>query len=65
MSVYVCVCLWVCSEVSCKTLEGLDGLKRLVYNVACTMKLSSSSASGHKLLGRLVSGRASSPGGGG
>ncbi|XP_067105188.1 leucine-rich repeat serine/threonine-protein kinase 1 isoform X1 [Osmerus mordax] len=41
-------------EVSCKTLEGLDGLKRLVYNVACTMKLSSSSASGQKLLGRLI-----------
>uniref|UniRef100_A0AAZ3R3M0 non-specific serine/threonine protein kinase n=1 Tax=Oncorhynchus tshawytscha TaxID=74940 RepID=A0AAZ3R3M0_ONCTS len=42
-------------EVSCKTQEGLDGLKRLIFQVACYMKdNSSSSASGHKLLGRLI-----------
>ncbi|XP_047437183.1 leucine-rich repeat serine/threonine-protein kinase 1 isoform X2 [Mugil cephalus] len=42
-------------EVSCKTLEGLDGLKTLIYNVALSMKdNSSSSAYGSKLLGRLI-----------
>ncbi|XP_028257720.1 leucine-rich repeat serine/threonine-protein kinase 1 [Parambassis ranga] len=41
-------------EVSCKTLEGLDGLKSLIYNVALSMKDSSSSAYGSKLLGRLI-----------
>lgn len=43
------------SEVSCKTLEGLEGLKKLVYQVAVSMKdNSSTSACGSKLLGRLV-----------
>lgn len=41
--------------MSCKTLEGLDGLKKLIYQVALSMKDSSSSAFGTKLLGRLVS----------
>ncbi|XP_071765006.2 leucine-rich repeat serine/threonine-protein kinase 1 [Centroberyx gerrardi] len=41
-------------EVSCKTLEGLDGLKKLIYQVACSMKDSSSSACGNKLVGRLI-----------
>ncbi|XP_041840522.1 leucine-rich repeat serine/threonine-protein kinase 1 isoform X2 [Melanotaenia boesemani] len=42
-------------EVSCKTLEGLDGLKMLIYRVALSMKdSSSSSACGSKLLGRLI-----------
>ncbi|XP_045065895.1 leucine-rich repeat serine/threonine-protein kinase 1-like [Coregonus clupeaformis] len=42
-------------EVSCKTQEGLDGLRRLIFQVACYMKdNSSSSASGHKLVGRLI-----------
>ncbi|XP_068587263.1 leucine-rich repeat serine/threonine-protein kinase 1 isoform X1 [Cebidichthys violaceus] len=41
-------------EVSCKTLEGLDGLKKLIYQVALSMKDSSSSACGSKLLGRLI-----------
>ncbi|XP_076586819.1 leucine-rich repeat serine/threonine-protein kinase 1 isoform X1 [Chaetodon auriga] len=41
-------------EVSCKTLEGLDGLKKLIYQVALSMKDSSSSAFGSKLLGRLI-----------
>lgn len=56
MQVCVCVCVLVLSEVSCKTLEGLDGLKKLVYQVTLSMKDSSSSAFGSKLLGRLVSG---------
>ncbi|KAM4596959.1 leucine-rich repeat serine/threonine-protein kinase 1 [Fundulus diaphanus] len=43
-------------EVSCKTLEGFDGLKTLIYHVALSMKDSSSSSSacGSKLLGRLI-----------
>ncbi|XP_040888792.1 leucine-rich repeat serine/threonine-protein kinase 1 isoform X2 [Toxotes jaculatrix] len=41
-------------EVSCKTLEGLEGLKKLVYQVALSMKDNSSSACGSKLLGRLI-----------
>ncbi|XP_048886812.1 leucine-rich repeat serine/threonine-protein kinase 1 isoform X1 [Brienomyrus brachyistius] len=41
-------------EVSCKTSEGLDGLKRLIFQVACTMKDVSTSSSGHKLVGRLI-----------
>lgn len=41
-------------EVSCKTLEGVDGLKKLIYQVALSMKDSSSTAFGSKLLGRLI-----------
>ncbi|XP_076011527.1 leucine-rich repeat serine/threonine-protein kinase 1 isoform X2 [Genypterus blacodes] len=41
-------------EVSCKTLEGLDGLKKLIYQVVLSMKDSSSSAFGSKLLCRLI-----------
>ncbi|XP_029353806.1 leucine-rich repeat serine/threonine-protein kinase 1 isoform X1 [Echeneis naucrates] len=41
-------------EVSCKTLEGFDGLKKLIYQVTLSMKDSSSLASGSKLLGRLI-----------
>ncbi|XP_073764155.1 leucine-rich repeat serine/threonine-protein kinase 1 isoform X2 [Danio rerio] len=41
-------------EVSCKTLEGLDGLKRLLFQVSCSMKDISNPASCHKLVGRLI-----------
>ncbi|XP_054590342.2 leucine-rich repeat serine/threonine-protein kinase 1 isoform X2 [Nothobranchius furzeri] len=41
-------------EVSCKTLEGLDDLKTLLFHTALSMKDSSSSACGGKLLGRLI-----------
>ncbi|XP_029977672.1 leucine-rich repeat serine/threonine-protein kinase 1-like isoform X3 [Sphaeramia orbicularis] len=47
-------------EVSCKSLEGLDGLKTLIYQVVQSMKDNSSSSSssasggGGKLLGRLI-----------
>ncbi|XP_035387696.1 leucine-rich repeat serine/threonine-protein kinase 1 isoform X1 [Electrophorus electricus] len=41
-------------EVSCKTLEGFDGLKRLLYQVACSMKDISNLASCHRLVGRLI-----------
>lgn len=44
----------VAREVSCKTLEGVDGLKKLIYQLALSMKDSSSSVFGNKLLGRLV-----------
>lgn len=50
------VFLLALSEVSCKTLEGFDGLKMLLYHVALSMKDSSSSSGcGSKLLARLVS----------
>lgn len=49
----VCLCSSD-SEVSCKNLEGMDGLKRLLYQVACSMKDISNPASCHKLVGRLV-----------
>ncbi|XP_066557623.1 leucine-rich repeat serine/threonine-protein kinase 1 isoform X2 [Amia ocellicauda] len=38
-------------EVSCKTLEGLDGLRRLIFHVSCSMKDTTSS---QKLVGRLI-----------
>ncbi|KAM8894430.1 leucine-rich repeat serine/threonine-protein kinase 1 [Spinachia spinachia] len=41
-------------EVSCKTLEGFDGLKKLMYTVVLSIKDSSSLACGGKLLGRLI-----------
>ncbi|XP_029946629.1 leucine-rich repeat serine/threonine-protein kinase 1 isoform X3 [Salarias fasciatus] len=42
-------------EVSCKTLEGLDGLKKLIYQVALSMKDGGGgSACGGKLLRRLI-----------
>ncbi|XP_056318574.1 leucine-rich repeat serine/threonine-protein kinase 1 [Danio aesculapii] len=41
-------------EVSCKTLEGLDGLRRLLFQVSCSMKDISNPASCHKLVGRLI-----------
>ncbi|XP_069567536.1 leucine-rich repeat serine/threonine-protein kinase 1 [Brachyistius frenatus] len=41
-------------EVSCKTLDGFDGLKSLIYHVALSMKDSSSSGCVGRLLGRLI-----------
>ncbi|XP_049321416.1 leucine-rich repeat serine/threonine-protein kinase 1 isoform X2 [Astyanax mexicanus] len=41
-------------EVSCKSLEGMDGLKRLLYQVSCSMKDITNPASCHKLVGRLI-----------
>ncbi|KAL1271919.1 hypothetical protein QQF64_030935, partial [Cirrhinus molitorella] len=41
-------------EVSCKTLEGMDVLKRLLFQVTCSMKDISNPASCHKLVGRLI-----------
>ncbi|XP_074522271.1 leucine-rich repeat serine/threonine-protein kinase 1 isoform X2 [Halichoeres trimaculatus] len=41
-------------EVSCKTFEGLNGLKKLIHKVALSMKDTGSSAGGSRLLGRLI-----------
>ncbi|XP_041917167.1 leucine-rich repeat serine/threonine-protein kinase 1 isoform X2 [Alosa sapidissima] len=41
-------------EVSCKSMEGVEGLKKLLYQVACSMKDISNAASCHKLVGRLI-----------
>ncbi|XP_061613512.1 leucine-rich repeat serine/threonine-protein kinase 1 isoform X4 [Phyllopteryx taeniolatus] len=41
-------------EVSCKTLEGVDGLKKLIRQVALSMKDGRASACGGKLLGRMI-----------
>ncbi|XP_052458726.1 leucine-rich repeat serine/threonine-protein kinase 1 isoform X2 [Carassius gibelio] len=41
-------------EVSCKTLEGMDVLKRLLFQVACSMRDISNPASCHKFVGRLI-----------
>uniref|UniRef100_A0A8C1T0L1 non-specific serine/threonine protein kinase n=1 Tax=Cyprinus carpio TaxID=7962 RepID=A0A8C1T0L1_CYPCA len=42
------------ARVSCKTLEGMDGLKRLLFQVTCSMRDVSNPASCHKLVGRLI-----------
>ncbi|XP_033847563.1 leucine-rich repeat serine/threonine-protein kinase 1 isoform X2 [Periophthalmus magnuspinnatus] len=41
-------------EVSCKTLEGVDDLRKLLFHVAVSMKDSSSPCGGCKLIGRLI-----------
>ncbi|CAL8404626.1 unnamed protein product [Boreogadus saida] len=42
-------------EVSCKSLEGMEGLRLLLYQVACSMKDHSTSTSrGQRLVGRLI-----------
>uniref|UniRef100_A0A8C1DUC6 non-specific serine/threonine protein kinase n=1 Tax=Cyprinus carpio carpio TaxID=630221 RepID=A0A8C1DUC6_CYPCA len=41
-------------EVSCKTLEGMDVLKRMLFQVVCSMRDISNPASCHKLVGRLI-----------
>ncbi|XP_053573569.1 leucine-rich repeat serine/threonine-protein kinase 1 [Bombina bombina] len=41
-------------ELSCKTLEGLDGLRQLIFNAACNMKDVGSTIGSQKLVGRLI-----------
>ncbi|XP_041074773.1 leucine-rich repeat serine/threonine-protein kinase 1-like isoform X1 [Polyodon spathula] len=41
-------------EVSCKTLEGFDGLRRLLFQVSCNIKDMSNAATPQKLVGRLI-----------
>ncbi|KAH0620056.1 hypothetical protein JD844_014594 [Phrynosoma platyrhinos] len=42
-------------EISCKTLEGLEGLRHLIYHITVNMKDAGSSIGSQKLVGRLVS----------
>uniref|UniRef100_A0A8D2L281 non-specific serine/threonine protein kinase n=1 Tax=Varanus komodoensis TaxID=61221 RepID=A0A8D2L281_VARKO len=41
-------------ELSCKTLEGLDGLRQLIYHVTANMKDVGSSIGSQRLVGRLI-----------
>ncbi|MBN3288139.1 LRRK1 kinase, partial [Polyodon spathula] len=41
-------------EVSSKTLEGFDGLRRLLFQVSCNIKDMSNAATPQKLVGRLI-----------
>ncbi|KAJ7311344.1 hypothetical protein JRQ81_006960 [Phrynocephalus forsythii] len=41
-------------ELSCKTLEGLDELRQLIYHVAVNMKDAGSSIGPQRLVGRLI-----------
>lgn len=42
------------SEVSCKSLEGQEGLRRLIFHVTCNMKDAGSAIGCQRLAGRLV-----------
>lgn len=41
-------------ELSCRTLEGLDGLRHLIFSAACNMKDVGSTIGSQKLVGRLI-----------
>ncbi|KAG8440734.1 hypothetical protein GDO86_006466 [Hymenochirus boettgeri] len=41
-------------ELSCKTLEGLDSLRNLIFHAACNMKDVGSTIGSQKLVGRLI-----------
>ncbi|XP_062998254.1 leucine-rich repeat serine/threonine-protein kinase 1 [Elgaria multicarinata webbii] len=41
-------------ELSCRTLEGLDGLRQLIYHITANMKDIGSSIGSQKLVGRLI-----------
>ncbi|XP_068131196.1 leucine-rich repeat serine/threonine-protein kinase 1 isoform X2 [Hyperolius riggenbachi] len=41
-------------ELSCKTLEGLEGLRNLIFHAACNMKDVGSTIGSQKLVGRLI-----------
>ncbi|XP_062819072.1 leucine-rich repeat serine/threonine-protein kinase 1 isoform X1 [Anolis carolinensis] len=41
-------------EISCKTLEGLEGLRHLIYHITINMKDIGSSIGSQKLVGRLI-----------
>ncbi|KAE8618357.1 hypothetical protein XENTR_v10009362 [Xenopus tropicalis] len=41
-------------ELSCKTLEGLDGLRQLIFHAACNMRDVGSTIGSQKLVGRLI-----------
>lgn len=48
-------CLHTHSEISCKNLEGQEGLRQLIFHVTCNMKDVGSTIGCQKLAGRLVS----------
>ncbi|GCB63678.1 hypothetical protein scyTo_0014663, partial [Scyliorhinus torazame] len=41
-------------EISCKTLDGLDGLRKLIFQVACSMKETGILTASQKLVGRMI-----------
>ncbi|XP_067873774.1 leucine-rich repeat serine/threonine-protein kinase 1 isoform X2 [Heterodontus francisci] len=41
-------------EISCKTLDGLEGLRKLIFQVACSMKDTGNLTASQKLIGRLI-----------
>ncbi|XP_032906424.1 leucine-rich repeat serine/threonine-protein kinase 1 [Amblyraja radiata] len=41
-------------ELSCRTLDGLDGLRKLIFQVACGMRDAGSVTTSQKLVGRLI-----------
>ncbi|XP_036211675.1 leucine-rich repeat serine/threonine-protein kinase 1 isoform X3 [Myotis myotis] len=41
-------------EISCKTLEGLEGLRQLIFHVTCNMRDVGSTIGCQRLVGRLV-----------
>ena len=45
------------SELSCKSLEGQEGLRQLIFQVTCNMKDVGSTIGCQRLAGRLVSTR--------
>lgn len=42
------------SEISCKSLEGREGLRQLIFHVTCSMKDVGSTIGCQRLAGRLV-----------
>ena len=42
------------SEISCKSLEGQEGLRQLIFHVTCGMKDVGSTIGCQRLVGRLV-----------
>lgn len=42
------------SEISCKSLEGHEGLRQLIFHVTCNMKDVGSTIGCQRLAGRLV-----------
>ncbi|XP_060709344.1 leucine-rich repeat serine/threonine-protein kinase 1 isoform X1 [Hemiscyllium ocellatum] len=41
-------------EISCKTLDGLEGLRKLIFQVACSMKDTGNLTASQRLVGRLI-----------
>lgn len=50
----VCGSFLTRSEISCKSLEGQEGLRQLIFHVTCSMKDVGSTIGCQRLAGRLV-----------